>query len=148
MAPQYHHELIVSYLELSHGSWTSYLLSRNISLLIHVLSSVFYHCITKLFGLEAMLNTNKSASKFKRTQRVNCLLYCISQCFVEAKIMTVKFALTSRLSFLSGSKPLHCSNIHHWLVNTVQRSPFFKDIILTTGGWNFAIWKEGVMVTL
>uniref|UniRef100_A0A3Q2CXE9 Dynein axonemal intermediate chain 3 n=1 Tax=Cyprinodon variegatus TaxID=28743 RepID=A0A3Q2CXE9_CYPVA len=25
------------------------------------------------------------------------------------------------------------------------RSPFFKDIILTTGGLNFAIWKEGVM---
>ncbi|XP_026201778.1 WD repeat-containing protein 63 isoform X2 [Anabas testudineus] len=46
---------------------------------------------------------------------------------------------------MQSSKPLHCSNIHHWLVNTVQRSPFFKDIILTTGGWNFAIWKEGVM---
>uniref|UniRef100_A0A8P4GGW2 Dynein axonemal intermediate chain 3 n=1 Tax=Dicentrarchus labrax TaxID=13489 RepID=A0A8P4GGW2_DICLA len=43
------------------------------------------------------------------------------------------------------AKPLHCFNIHHWLVNTVQRSPFYKDIILTTGGWNFAIWKEGVM---
>uniref|UniRef100_A0A8P4G9M5 Dynein axonemal intermediate chain 3 n=1 Tax=Dicentrarchus labrax TaxID=13489 RepID=A0A8P4G9M5_DICLA len=46
---------------------------------------------------------------------------------------------------LQSAKPLHCFNIHHWLVNTVQRSPFYKDIILTTGGWNFAIWKEGVM---
>ncbi|XP_039984181.1 dynein intermediate chain 3, axonemal isoform X2 [Xiphias gladius] len=46
---------------------------------------------------------------------------------------------------LHSAKPLHCFSIHHWLVNTVQRSPFFKDIILTTGGWNFAIWKEGVM---
>ncbi|XP_071342532.1 dynein axonemal intermediate chain 3 isoform X2 [Trachinotus anak] len=46
---------------------------------------------------------------------------------------------------LHSAKPLHCFNIHHWLVNTVQRSPFFKDIILTTGGWCFAIWKEGVM---
>ncbi|XP_016526274.1 dynein axonemal intermediate chain 3 isoform X1 [Poecilia formosa] len=44
-----------------------------------------------------------------------------------------------------SSKPFACFNTHHWLVNTVQRSPFFKDILLTTGGWNFAIWKEGVM---
>lgn len=48
---------------------------------------------------------------------------------------------------VSGTKPLHCFNVHHWLVNSVQRSPFFRDIILSTGGWNFAIWKEGVMVT-
>ncbi|XP_010294352.1 PREDICTED: WD repeat-containing protein 63 [Phaethon lepturus] len=29
-------------------------------------------------------------------------------------------------------------------INTLQRSPFFKDIVLTVGGRNFAIWKEGV----
>ncbi|KFO83694.1 WD repeat-containing protein 63, partial [Buceros rhinoceros silvestris] len=29
-------------------------------------------------------------------------------------------------------------------INTLQRSPFFKDIILSIGGRNFAIWKEGV----
>ncbi|XP_037626290.1 dynein intermediate chain 3, axonemal isoform X1 [Sebastes umbrosus] len=46
---------------------------------------------------------------------------------------------------LQSAKVLHCYSIHHRLVNTVQRSPFFKDIILTTGSWNFAIWKEGVM---
>ncbi|KAM6938645.1 dynein axonemal intermediate chain 3-like [Lycodopsis pacificus] len=46
---------------------------------------------------------------------------------------------------LHSAKPLHCFSIHHWLVNTVQLSPFFKDIVLTTGSWNFAIWKEGVM---
>ncbi|XP_049443884.1 dynein axonemal intermediate chain 3 [Epinephelus fuscoguttatus] len=46
---------------------------------------------------------------------------------------------------LHSAKPLHCFSIHHWQVNTVQRSPFFKDIILTTGSWDFAIWKEGFM---
>ncbi|KAK7889892.1 hypothetical protein WMY93_025452 [Mugilogobius chulae] len=46
---------------------------------------------------------------------------------------------------LQSGKPLHCLSVHHWLVNTIQRSPFFKDIILTSGGSNFAIWKEGVM---
>ncbi|KAG8003354.1 WD repeat-containing protein 63, partial [Nibea albiflora] len=34
------------------------------------------------------------------------------------------------------------------MVNTVQRSPFFKDIILTMGSFNFSIWKEGVMEDL
>ncbi|KAM9761958.1 dynein axonemal intermediate chain 3 [Menidia menidia] len=46
---------------------------------------------------------------------------------------------------LHSSKPLFCYNAHQWLVNTIQRSPFFKDIILTIGSWNFAIWKEGAM---
>ncbi|XP_021238425.1 WD repeat-containing protein 63 isoform X2 [Numida meleagris] len=38
--------------------------------------------------------------------------------------------------------------IHKEAVNTVQRSPFFKDIILSVGGWNFAIWKEGVTICI
>ncbi|KAM4629289.1 dynein axonemal intermediate chain 3 [Polymixia lowei] len=46
---------------------------------------------------------------------------------------------------LYSAKPSHCFTAYDWLVHTVQRSPFFKDIILTVGGWNFAIWKEGVM---
>ncbi|XP_051480967.1 dynein axonemal intermediate chain 3 isoform X9 [Apus apus] len=29
-------------------------------------------------------------------------------------------------------------------INTLQRSPFFEDIILSVGDQNFAIWKEGV----
>ncbi|KAK0131724.1 WD repeat-containing protein 63 [Merluccius polli] len=46
---------------------------------------------------------------------------------------------------LFSSKPSHYFIAHDGLVNTVQRSPFFKDIILTVGGWTFAIWKDGVM---
>uniref|UniRef100_A0A8C3K2Z3 WD repeat domain 63 n=1 Tax=Calidris pygmaea TaxID=425635 RepID=A0A8C3K2Z3_9CHAR len=34
--------------------------------------------------------------------------------------------------------------IHTESVNSLQRSPFFKDIVLSIGGRNFAIWKEGV----
>ncbi|XP_054068004.1 dynein axonemal intermediate chain 3 [Rissa tridactyla] len=33
---------------------------------------------------------------------------------------------------------------HTEIINTLQRSPFFKDIVLSIGGRNFAIWKEGV----
>uniref|UniRef100_A0A8B9EPU3 WD repeat domain 63 n=1 Tax=Anser cygnoides TaxID=8845 RepID=A0A8B9EPU3_ANSCY len=43
-----------------------------------------------------------------------------------------------------SKKPSHKYIIHDEAVNTVQISPFFKDIVLSVGGWNFAIWKEGV----
>ena len=33
--------------------------------------------------------------------------------------------------------------LHDRSINTLQRSPFYKDIILVVGGWNFTIWKEG-----
>ncbi|NXY22543.1 WDR63 protein, partial [Atrichornis clamosus] len=33
---------------------------------------------------------------------------------------------------------------HTETINTLQKSPFFKDIFLSIGGRNFAIWKEGV----
>ncbi|KAK7129485.1 hypothetical protein R3I94_017637 [Phoxinus phoxinus] len=46
---------------------------------------------------------------------------------------------------LFSAKPTHQFLAHHTLVNTVSRSPFFKDIILTVGSFGFAIWKEGVM---
>ncbi|XP_027470270.1 WD repeat-containing protein 63 isoform X3 [Zalophus californianus] len=46
---------------------------------------------------------------------------------------------------LMTKKPVSLSTIHDGSVHTVQRSPFYKDIILTIGGWNVAIWKEGVM---
>ncbi|KAM8890145.1 dynein axonemal intermediate chain 3 [Synchiropus picturatus] len=45
---------------------------------------------------------------------------------------------------LRSMKPLLCHNVHHCSVNTVQRSPFLKDVVLTGSSWNFAIWREGV----
>ncbi|XP_053542409.1 dynein axonemal intermediate chain 3 isoform X2 [Ictalurus punctatus] len=44
---------------------------------------------------------------------------------------------------LSSPKPTHVFQVHDSLVNTVLRSPFFKDIVLTVDVWTFAIWKEG-----
>ncbi|KAM8790421.1 dynein axonemal intermediate chain 3 isoform 1-T1 [Rhynchonycteris naso] len=45
---------------------------------------------------------------------------------------------------LMSKKPLSLYTIHDGAVHTIQRSPFYKDIVLTIGGWNVAIWKEGV----
>ena len=41
-----------------------------------------------------------------------------------------------------------CQDAHDGQVLALERSPFFKDIILTVGGWTFAIWKEGVTVSI
>ncbi|ESP02449.1 hypothetical protein LOTGIDRAFT_199692 [Lottia gigantea] len=41
-------------------------------------------------------------------------------------------------------KPDYYHTIHDGPVSTLQRSPFFKDIVLSIGGWTLAIWKEGV----
>uniref|UniRef100_A0A673GY45 WD repeat domain 63 n=1 Tax=Sinocyclocheilus rhinocerous TaxID=307959 RepID=A0A673GY45_9TELE len=45
---------------------------------------------------------------------------------------------------LLSTKPIHRLLVHDTLVNTVSRSPFFRDIILTVSSFSFAIWKEGV----
>ncbi|XP_023417057.1 dynein axonemal intermediate chain 3 isoform X2 [Cavia porcellus] len=46
---------------------------------------------------------------------------------------------------MMAKKPKSLYSVHDGPVHTVQRSPFYNDIILTVGGWNVAIWKEGVM---
>lgn len=46
---------------------------------------------------------------------------------------------------LMTKKPVSLYAVHDGAVHTVQRSPFYRDIVLTVGGWNIAIWKEGVM---
>ncbi|NXA31614.1 WDR63 protein, partial [Eudromia elegans] len=43
-----------------------------------------------------------------------------------------------------SKKPSQKHAVHDGVVHTVQRSPFFKDIVLSVGSWNFAIWKEGL----
>nr|XP_021149872.1 WD repeat-containing protein 63 isoform X2 [Columba livia] len=44
----------------------------------------------------------------------------------------------------SGQKHVQKYTIHTETIDSLQRSPFFKDVILSVGGQTFAIWKEGV----
>lgn len=50
-------------------------------------------------------------------------------------------------SIPTAKKPVNLYTVHDGAVHTVQRSPFYKDIVLTIGGWNVAIWKEGISVS-
>ncbi|KXJ19255.1 WD repeat-containing protein 63 [Exaiptasia diaphana] len=45
---------------------------------------------------------------------------------------------------ITTPRPSFVWQAHDGLITTLTRSPFFRDIILTVGGWTFAIWKEGV----
>ncbi|KFZ54170.1 WD repeat-containing protein 63, partial [Antrostomus carolinensis] len=55
-----------------------------------------------------------------------------------------KMEIDSNLAKPVSQKQPQKYTIHTETINTLQRSPFFKDIILSIGGRNFAIWKEGV----
>lgn len=41
-------------------------------------------------------------------------------------------------------KPEFYQGCHDGRIVCLQRSPFFKDVLLVVGGWTFSIWKEGV----
>ncbi|NXN12830.1 WDR63 protein, partial [Indicator maculatus] len=45
---------------------------------------------------------------------------------------------------IHGQKHNQTYTLHTEPINTLQESPFFKNIFLSIGGRNFAIWKEGV----
>lgn len=48
---------------------------------------------------------------------------------------------------ISAPKPAYYRTVHDGLINTVQRSPFFSDVLLCVGGWTFSVWKEGEAVS-
>ncbi|KAH9523462.1 WD repeat-containing protein 63 [Bulinus truncatus] len=41
-------------------------------------------------------------------------------------------------------KPAYYHCLHDGPIVSMQRSPFFKEVLLSVGGWTFALWKEGV----
>jgi len=45
-----------------------------------------------------------------------------------------------------ASRPEYYFSGHCGSVCCVERSPFFRDILLSVGGWTFALWKEGAKV--
>jgi len=45
-------------------------------------------------------------------------------------------------------RPDHYFTVHSGAITSLERSPFFKNIILSVGGWTFAIWKEANKVSI
>lgn len=42
--------------------------------------------------------------------------------------------------------PSYRFNAHFGPVHSVERSPFFRDIVLTVGGYTWSLWEEGAEV--
>ncbi|CAJ1061090.1 dynein axonemal intermediate chain 3 isoform X1 [Xyrichtys novacula] len=79
----------------------------------------------------------RSAQTLKPLEDVNTRMYVGTQ---EGVVVYTDWKQDNK-----ESGHLHnAKSLHHGVVNTVQRSPFYKDTILTIEDWNFAIWKEGV----
>lgn len=51
-------------------------------------------------------------------------------------------------SIFLAPKPAFYHAVHDGPVVSMERSPFYKDILLSVGGWTLAVWKEGVAVSL
>lgn len=45
---------------------------------------------------------------------------------------------------LQTPKPAYYHTLHDGPVISLQRSPFMKEVVLSIGGWTWALWKEGV----
>ena len=67
-------------------------------------------------------------------------------CFCFRPLKNTHFK--SYLPSVLAPKPDFYHVIHDGPVTTVQRSPFFKEIVLCVGGWSFTIWKEGITVSI
>ena len=39
-------------------------------------------------------------------------------------------------------RPSFEADAHAGPITTISRSPFMSDVVLTVGGWSFAVWKE------
>ncbi|XP_056353805.1 dynein axonemal intermediate chain 3 isoform X2 [Oenanthe melanoleuca] len=55
-----------------------------------------------------------------------------------------KMKIDTNSAKLASQKHSQKYTLHTETINTLQQSPFFKDIFLSIGGQKFAIWKEGV----
>nr|XP_039270172.1 dynein intermediate chain 3, axonemal-like [Styela clava] len=62
----------------------------------------------------------------------------------EVVYATFKMEKDSETGKSNVPRPTWAVSPHDGPVHTLQRSPFFSDILLSVGGWTFALWKEGV----
>ena len=105
--------------------------------------SLFPQCFIQLTALHWSLPTNHLCHHF---------LSNYQQCPVLLRTKRFKCEYHFKIYILfyccpySAPKPQFAKLYHDWRINTLQRSPFYKDLILTVGGWNFTLWKEGVEV--
>ena len=52
------------------------------------------------------------------------------------------------MAVLSAPRANWYAVAHGGPVHTLERNPFFHDLILSVGGWNFSLWREEYLVRI
>ncbi|XP_074763348.1 dynein axonemal intermediate chain 3 [Athene noctua] len=110
------------------------------------LRELHYHCKTSEVPTKDSLYTKRTTSSSKNLK----LLESIStDVFVGTEDGEIVYSNWKMEIDSDSAKPVSQKHTEKYIthtetINVLQRSPFFKDIILSIGGRNFAIWKEGV----
>ncbi|NXO24223.1 WDR63 protein, partial [Cisticola juncidis] len=96
--------------------------------------------------LEEKPYTEMSASSSKNLEVLENIS---TDFFVGNEDGEVVYSNWKKKTYTNSAKPVSQKHsqkyaLHTETINTLQKSPFFKDILLSVGGQKFAIWKEGV----
>jgi len=77
----------------------------------------------------------------KVLENINTKFYVVTE---DGELLYMDWKLSKDIDTgkVISPRPEVILEAHDGPINTLERSPFFKDIILTAGGWTFAIWKE------
>ncbi|KAI9089425.1 WD40-repeat-containing domain protein [Phlyctochytrium arcticum] len=76
--------------------------------------------------------------------KAEAALFSKFYCSTEEGDLIYSDWVAEKASEEKASRVEHAYSYHFGPLSDVQRSPFFSDIILSTGGWSFYIWREGV----
>ena len=90
---------------------------------------------------------NRDSESGKAVGRSTCIAEQELRCNLtyDYSLILTSDELTPFLVLASPPKQ-HFSG-HCGPVCCVERSPFFRDILLSVGGWTLALWKEGAQVS-
>ncbi|KFP92354.1 WD repeat-containing protein 63, partial [Apaloderma vittatum] len=116
-----------------------------------VLSELHYHCKTadkrKPRNALQLLTTERPYTEMSASKTKNEVLESMSTgFFVGTEGGEIVYSDWKVETDSDSARAVNTQKyaIHTETIHTLQRSPFFKDIILSIGGRNFAIWEEGV----
>ncbi|KAJ3141403.1 WD repeat-containing protein 63 [Physocladia obscura] len=119
---------------------------------LSAIDNTFDYGLTKvsLKSLSDMANTVKpktsEKSEEKKETKKDSNAITISKFYTATEEGDLIFSdwVAEKSSEEKASRVEHVFSLHFGSMSDIQRSPFFPDIILSSGGWSFHIWKEKV----
>eukprot|EP00795_Rhopilema_esculentum_P004098 gene4098-20278_t len=87
------------------------------------------------------LGLGRKKEENKVLENVNSKFYVATE---DGELVYIDWKLSKDIDTgkVVSPRPDLVLDAHDGPITAIERSPFFKDVILTAGGWSFAIWKE------